>query len=106
MALPSLEFELEALEPSELELELEALEVELEVFASLELELVLLDTFEDEVELLAALDEELALLLDWLLLALEFGLTVEAPTLGVKELIIVVTPLSALLTKLLTLFCI
>ena len=32
MALPSLEFELEALEPSELELELEALEVELEVF--------------------------------------------------------------------------
>ena len=56
MALPSLEFELEALEPSELELELEALEVELEVFASLELELVLLDTFEDEVELLAALD--------------------------------------------------
>ena len=104
MALLSLEFELEALEPSELELE--ALEVELEVFASLELELVLLDTFEDEVELLAALDEELALLLDWLLLALEFGLTVEAPILGVKELIIVVIPLSALLTKLLILFCI
>ncbi len=35
MTLPSLEFELEVLEPSELELE--ALEVELEVFASLEL---------------------------------------------------------------------